>query len=223
MEDTMRRRSISANGTDGFSLVELLIVTGIMAILAAVAVPKIARYFRNYQISSAVREVSGEIQAARNRAVLKNVNFGSVFYVRSATTYRVALEDDQNPAPSPGPADPPRTPRPLTLTEAEADPDHQVTSVKRLPGDVQFGTGCAAGAFVPNDTGVRFTRLGTSCNPGTGAGECPGILGNPSAAPNLVMNDVNGSAICLVQASTGLRRLIRVSPGGRVLSREGQG
>jgi len=208
----MRRRSSSAKGTAGFSLIELLVVVAIIAIMAAVAIPMISRYFRNFQISAAVREVSGEIQAARNRAVMKNVNYGSVFYIRSATTYRVALEDDQTP---------PRLPRALTLTEAEADPS-QVGTIRDLPGDVTFGTGCA-GPFAANDTGMRFTRLGQSCNPGTAAGECAGVLENPSAAPNLVMNDANGSAICLVQPSTGLRRLIRVSPGGRVMSREGQG
>ena len=205
----MRRRSSSAKGTAGFSLVELLVVAAIIAIMAAVALPNIGRFFRNYQISSAVREVSGEIQSARNKAVLKNVNFGSVFYVRSATSYRTALEDDQSP---------PKVSRPLTLTEAEADPS-QVGHIRFLPGDVTFGTGCAAATFAANDIGVRFTRLGASCDPGA----CGSALTNPSAAPNLVMNDANGSAICLFQPSTGLRRLIRISPGGRVMSREGQG
>lgn len=210
------RRSIRAHDEKGFSIIELVIVTGIMFIMAAVALPKIGRYFRNYQINSAVREVSGEIQAARNRAVMKNVNFGSVFYIRSNTTYRTALEDDQTP---------PRRYFAITITEAEntAAFPSQSSPLRRLPGDVQFGTGCL-NTPAPNDTGIRFTRLGMACNPGTGTGECRLALENPAASPNFVYNDnTGGSSICLVQPSTGLRRLIRVSPGGRVSSREGQG
>ena len=213
----MKPRPIPAQSTAGFSIIELLMVAAIIAIMAAVAIPNIARYFRNYQISSAVREVSGEIQGARNKAVLKNVNFGTVFYIRSATTYRVAIEDDQNPAGTP-----PRTPRALRLEEAEADPDHQATPLRRLPGDVTFGTGCAGGTFAPNDIGIRFTRLGTSCVPGTT--QCtPDLINPPGLTTNFVMNSATGTSICLVQPSTGLRRLIRISPGGRVMSREGQG
>jgi type II secretory pathway pseudopilin PulG len=200
----------------GFSIVELLTVAFIIVVMAAVAIPKIGRYFRNYQMSAAVREVSGEIQAAKNRAVMKNVNFGSVFYIRSATTYRTALEDDQTP---------PRLPRALSLVEAEdtATFPAQVTNIRTLPGDVVFGTGCTA-TPAPNDIGIRFTRLGQACNPGVAAGECRVDLVNPSAAPPLVYNDnATGAAICLVQPSTGLRRLIRISPGGRIASREGQG
>jgi prepilin-type N-terminal cleavage/methylation domain-containing protein len=219
MEDSMTPRPIPAKSTAGFSIIELLMVAAIIAIMAAVAIPNISRYFRNYQISAAVREVSGEIQTARNKAVMKNVNFGTVFYIRSATTYRIAIEDDQNPAGTP-----PRTPRALTLTEAEADPTHQTGNIQRLPGDVRFGTGCLSGGapFVATDIGVRFTRLGTSCVPGTT--QCTPVLTPPPGVTTpLIMNAATGSAICLVQPSTGLRRLIRISPGGRVMSREGQG
>lgn len=229
----MRRSIRSRESSAGFSIIELLMVAAIIAIMAAVAIPMISRYFRNYQINAAVREVVGEIQGARNKAVLKNVNFGSVFYITIATAkcappepvrcYRVAMEDDVNPAfVAP---DPPRLPRRLTIAEAEADPSHQVSPLRQLPGDVQFGTTCTSdGAFAATDVGIRFTRLGTSCDPGITPGtECQGPVADPSGAPNRVMNSATGSSICLVQPSTGLRRLIRISPGGRVMSREGQG
>ncbi len=226
MRRSIRTRSAAVAG---FTLVELIVVLAIIVTLLAVAIPKIGRYFRNYQMNAAVREVSGEIQAARNRAVMKNVNFGTVFYVTRSTgkcappnpsrCYRVAIEDDQNPAGTP-----PRTPRALTLTEAEADTAHQVTPIKQLPGDVQFGTTCTSnGAFAATDVAVRFTRLGSSCDPGITAAECAGALADPSGAPNVLMNSATGSSVCLIQPSTGLRRLIRISPGGRVMSREGQG
>ena len=113
----------------GFTLIELLVVVGIFVIAAAIALPQIGRYFRNYQINSAVREVTGEIQAARNRAVMKTVNFGSVFYITGNNTYRTVLEDDQTP---------PREPRRLTIPEALdiANYPGQATPVRSLPGDV---------------------------------------------------------------------------------------
>lgn len=206
-------------GDYGFTLVELLVVMGIIVIMIAVALPRIGRYFRNYQMNAAVREVTGEIQGARNRGIMKNVNFGSVFYIVSATTYRTALEDDQNPAGGG------RLPRALTLDEAEADAAHQATPLRTLPGDVRFGTGCTqGGAFAANDIGVRFNRLGAACDPDSAPGsQCRLALAHSLNPPSLVMNDVSGSRICLTQASTGLRRLIQISPGGRVVGLPGQG
>ena len=205
-----------AKDETGFTLVEMIVAAGIIMLMAAVAVPRIARYFRNYQMNAAVRELTGEIQAARNRAVMKTVNFGSVFYITGNNTYRTALEDDQTP---------PREPRRLTIGETLDTNDYpgQTTPVRSLPGDVQFGTGCLqGGVFLANDTGIRFNRLGASCGPILG-GECGGALAPPGPPPNRIMNSVAGSSICLTQPSTGLRRLIRVSPGGRVMSVEGQG
>ena len=59
-------------------------------IMAAVALPAIGRTSGTTRSSAAVREACGEIQAARNKAIMKNVNFGVVFvHPEQPRTYRV--------------------------------------------------------------------------------------------------------------------------------------
>ena len=65
----VRHRSSGA----GFTLIELLVVMGVIAVAAAVSLPAIARYIRNYQVRAATQQVAGELQAARNQAIVKNV------------------------------------------------------------------------------------------------------------------------------------------------------
>ena len=45
------------------------------------------------RIKGATQQVAGEIQAARNKAISKNVNLGVVFVTLSPTTYQWAVED----------------------------------------------------------------------------------------------------------------------------------
>src|SRR5258708_683900 len=79
----------------GFTLIELLVVVGIIGLSAAICDPAIHRFTRNYQIRGATQQVAGEIQAARNRAINKNVNLGVVFITLDSTHYQWAVEDDQ--------------------------------------------------------------------------------------------------------------------------------
>src|SRR4030095_11930092 len=91
---TARRHGRTA-GQAGFSLVELIAVVAIIAIISAVAIPTIARYIKNYRIRGAIQQGSSEINAARTKAIMKNVNLGVVFLVVSPTTYRWVIEDRQ--------------------------------------------------------------------------------------------------------------------------------
>ena len=217
----MRQRQRTGRMTAGFTLIELLVVMAIVVVMSALALPNIARYLRNYKIRNAVQAVGGEITVARNKAIMKNVNWGVVFLIENdaqnrPTRYRYLIEDDQTP------------PRVSTAMLATAimppgnDPLKlaQLGPVKDLPLGVEFGTGCAG--FAPTDKGFRFNRMGAWCDPG--AAPCT-AFNPPAPAPggNFIMNAAGvGSRLCLVQADTGLRREVRVAPGGRVLQEDRQ-
>jgi len=58
----------------GFSMVELMIVVGIMMLLSAIAVPRIMDTMRTYQLSSAAFQVADAVKYARFEAIRKNIS-----------------------------------------------------------------------------------------------------------------------------------------------------
>ena len=81
----------------GFTLVEIIVVTSVAGILAAVAVPSIDGAMRRYRMTTAIRTITTEIRAARLTALSTNRTIRVRFNCPRLGQYRV-IEVTGNPA-----------------------------------------------------------------------------------------------------------------------------
>jgi prepilin-type N-terminal cleavage/methylation domain-containing protein len=72
----------------GFTLVELLVVTSVFAIMAAVAMPQLGRALDLYRLGIAIREMERELQTARVHAVTANRTVRVLFNCPAAGQFR---------------------------------------------------------------------------------------------------------------------------------------
>jgi prepilin-type N-terminal cleavage/methylation domain-containing protein len=195
-------------GEGGFSLIELLIGVAIIAIMAAVALPNIGQYIRNYKVRGAAQDVASVMSTARSKAIMSNTNAGVSFVVVDQDSYRFVIED-------------------LVGTGDTATPNPEFSPLQDLPGGVQFVAATAS----DSSPSVRFNRLGSYCNPALTAScaasvtpvcpasestRCSGTgAGSSYFAPDPDM--AGGLVVTLLEPNTGLRRTVRLAPGGRVL------
>ncbi len=75
----------------GFSLHELMVIIGIIAIMAAVAMPNLIGWLPRYRLGTAAREVMGAMEHARMTAIRRNADV-VVAFDYAANSYRTTLE-----------------------------------------------------------------------------------------------------------------------------------
>jgi len=78
----------------GFTLLEMMIVVAIMGILSAIAVPNLKTYMAQRRLNGAVRQVFGDLMAARQRAITENRSIGVEF--TSDHVYRIFADTDND-------------------------------------------------------------------------------------------------------------------------------
>lgn len=201
-----RRSDARASRAAGFTMTELAVVVGIIALMGAVALPSLLGFIRNYSIESTAKEMASEIQTARYKAISRNVNLGVLLVILDDQSYRYVIEDDLDLQTPPNWTTAP--PVNDLIDDSNAAYADQRGPVKHLPADLRFDdTGATDPAF-------RYNRYGAWCQPGVDP-ECAGVTG--FTGTDYVANDVAGATIRLVQDRTGLSRTIRVGTGGRVV------
>jgi len=130
--------------TRGFSLVEVLVVTAIIGLVAAIATPSIAATVRAYRAGAAARQLMTDFQFAKMGAVSQRVN------------YRVSFDAGQNRYWI-------ERWNPATAAWNQVD----IVRTLATPGTPYFMLGAALTvAFTGGNTFVEFTPLGVASSNG---------------------------------------------------------
>ena len=77
------------NQQKGFTLIELIIVMGIMGILATIAAPSFQNYIRNQNLKTAARGITSDFFATREKALSENVRY-RITFDQASNSYTIA-------------------------------------------------------------------------------------------------------------------------------------
>jgi type II secretory pathway pseudopilin PulG len=146
----------AARRAAGYSLVEVMIVTGLVALAAAIAVPTIGATMRRYALTNAAQQVASVVRSARYTAVSKNkvvrVRFNCpesgqfrLIEVTANNTIDQAADRCSNatyPYPDPDPAAAPNVDGPVLVTPPDTEFDSATDIEISEQGRLTTLTGC---------------------------------------------------------------------------------
>jgi prepilin-type N-terminal cleavage/methylation domain-containing protein len=87
--------SLQAHHQRGFTLLETLIVTGIVTVMTAALIPNINTAIQNYRLNASAQEIASQIQSARYRALRSN-GMSTFLVLASNRQFGIDMNGDGN-------------------------------------------------------------------------------------------------------------------------------
>lgn len=129
-------------GVCGFTVMELLVTTGIASILMSVAVPAFLTWLPTLRLSMAARTVSTDLQVARMRAIAQNASY-TVTFNTSTSTYTFTGTSRNIASEYPG----------ITISSASANPQFSPRGTASVTGTITLSNGSATKQVVVSAVG----------------------------------------------------------------------
>ncbi len=201
----------------GFTLIELLVVMAIIIVVSAASIPMGLNYVRHYKITGAAQGVAAQAQRARAQAVKLNSSRGVLlnFNYPAGGQYQYTSLD---PDPMTGNWDGavyPENPGvfevgTIAYGSVPAPPSNVVDPDPVAGIQSPHGLPVVLGQDLGFDPGTRNALLFRA------DGSVSAVNAGGPAGGGALVQDGNDWLVTLRDSSTGLTRVIRVSPGGRV-------